>query len=449
LPGHPHAFTYARVHYKRRILSEGEMKVHLDSIGCRLNQSEIERMAWQFRQAGHELAPTPQTSDLVVINTCTVTASAASDSRAHTRRAHRENPRAKIVLTGCWSSLEPSRAAALPGVNQVVPNTSKHRLVSDILGLRSIRLDSEVGIRLPVPGPRHRTRAFIKAQDGCDARCTYCIATIARGEACSTPLEEVVHEVKCAASSGAQEAVLTGVQLSAYGHDLCERLDLVLLVRSVLAETPIPRLRLSSLEPWALPNGFWDLWSSDRLCCHLHLPLQSGCAQTLRRMGRPIQPETYAELIRKARIAIPGLSITTDLIVGFPGETEEEFQRSLDFVAAMGFSGAHVFTYSPRPGTRAARLPGQIPHATARDRSLRIRQIVEQSRLAYVNNLVGQIHKVLWERSTVIGNGTWELRGLSDTYCRVRTQAATDLSNQINSVRLAGLNGDELLGELV
>ncbi|HEY69566.1 MAG TPA: MiaB/RimO family radical SAM methylthiotransferase [Anaerolineae bacterium] len=424
------------------------MKIHLDSIGCRLNQSEIEHMAWEFRQAGHELVPSSQGSDLVVINTCTVTAAAASDSRAHARRAHRNNPSAEIVLTGCWSSLEPSKAAALPGVKHVIPNASKHRLVPDLLGKRSLKLDPEAGLRHPVPGPRRRTRAFIKAQDGCDAHCTYCIATIARGGARSTPLEAVIEEVRSAAASGAQEAVLTGVQLSAYGLDLQNGLNISSLVRSVLAETRIPRLRLSSLEPWGLPDGFWGLWSDKRLCRHVHLPLQSGCEQTLRRMGRPITPVAYAELLKKARNAIPDLSVTTDLIVGFPGEDEKAFQISLDFVAAMAFSGAHVFSYSPRPGTSATRLPAHVSHKVARDRSLQMRRIVERSRLAHLEDLVGRQQEVLWERATENGNGTWDLQGLSDAYWRVRARADADLSNRISSVRFTGFEGGELFGEL-
>ncbi len=424
------------------------MKIHLDSIGCRLNQSEIEHMAWQFRQAGHALVPSAQAGDLVVINTCTVTAAAASDSRAHARRAHRTNPNARIVLTGCWSSLEPSRAAALPGVKHVIPNAIKHRLVPNLLEKHSLKLDPEAGLRQPVPGPRRRTRAFIKAQDGCDAHCTYCIATIARGEARSIPLEAVIQEVRSAAASGAQEAVLTGVQLSAYGRDLDNGSDIAALVRTVLAETHIPRLRLSSLEPWGLPDGFWELWSDKRLCRHVHLPLQSGCEQTLRRMGRPVNQESYAGILREARNAIPDLSVTTDLIVGFPGEDEREFQSSMDFVAEMAFASAHVFTYSPRPGTPAVRLPAHVPHKVARDRSLQMRQVVERSRRAHLNGLVGRQQEVLWERATEDGSGNWDLQGLSDTYWRVRAKADADLNNQISRVRFTGLEGDALNGEL-
>ncbi len=406
-------------------------------------------MAWQFRQAGHELVPTPEAGDLVVINSCSVTAAAASDSRAHVRRAHRRNPYAKIVLTGCWSSMEPGEAAELPGVTHVVPNPSKDRLVPDLLGLPTRSFDLEPLERQPVPGRRSRTRAFIKAQDGCDNHCTFCLTTIARGDARSIPLDSVIDEVQRAAAGGAREAVLTGVQLSAYGSDLAAEQDLTTLVQAILSRTSIPRIRLSSLEPWALPKRFFEMWQDRRLCRHLHLPLQSGCAETLRRMGRPITPGSYANLVREARACIPDLALTTDLIAGFPGETEDEFERSLDFTTDMAFSNAHVFTYSPRPGTAATRLPGQVPSKVARQRSVKLRQTTAHNRRAFLERFLGQDLEVLWESASLNDQGRWELIGLSDNYLRVRATAPEDLWNQISNVVPQTVEGDVLLGTLV
>jgi threonylcarbamoyladenosine tRNA methylthiotransferase MtaB len=424
------------------------MKVFLDSIGCRLNQGEIEHMARQFRQAGHELVATPEASDLVVINSCSVTAAAASDSRAHVRRAHRLNPLAGIVLTGCWSSVEPDEAAQLPGVIHVIPNPSKDTLVPDLLGLPDSTLNHESPVREPIPGKRMRTRAFVKVQDGCDNRCTFCLTTIARGDARSLPLGRVLEEINQAATGGAQEVVLSGVQLSAYGHDIHGGINLSVLVRAILSDTDVARVRLSSLEPWSLPDRFFELWQNPRLCRHLHLPLQSGCSATLRRMGRPITPAGYAKIARSARTAIPDLALTTDLIAGFPGETDEEFSHNIAFVSKMAFSGAHVFTYSPRPGTAAVRLPDQVSSKTARQRSLELREEVARSQHSFLENHLGRRMSVLWERAKSLSDGAWEHIGLSDNYLRVKALASTNLQNKISQVIPETIHENTLHGSI-
>ena len=250
-------------------------------------------------------------------------------------------------------------------------------------------------------------------------------------------------------AGGAQEVVLTGVQLSAFGSDLAGDQDLVTLVQAVLSRTSVPRLRLSSLEPWALPRRIFEMWQDKRLCRHLHLPLQSGCAATLRRMGRPITPESYARLVSEARASIPDLALTTDLIAGFPGESEDEYSQSLDFVSDMAFSGAHVFTYSPRPGTAATRLPDQIPSKVARQRSLNLRQLGARSRRTYIDRFLGTCLEVLWERATPTAYGEWELVGLSDNYLRVKTTASKNLQNRISKVVPDSVDGGILQGTLV
>ena len=343
------------------------MKIYLDSIGCRLNQSEIERYSAHFRMAGHSLVSTPGESDLVVINTCTVTSKAAADSRSKVRRINRSNPRSSIVLTGCWSSLEESDALKLSGVSQIIPNEHKDDLVPLVLNLPPEIFDEEPVARQPIPGLRMRTRAFIKAQDGCDNQCTFCLTTIARGPSRSVHPDRVINEINAAVKGGVQEAVLTGVQLTSYGKDLLDPLDLKNLVERVFEDTELPRLRLSSLEPWNLPDEFLRLWENPRLCRQLHLPLQSGSASILRRMVRPITPQRYTKIIEEVRDLVPDIALTTDIISGFPGETQAEFEESLDFIRSMEFAYGHTFTYSPRPGTAALRLPQpEAPSGAAR-----------------------------------------------------------------------------------
>lgn len=424
------------------------MKIYLDSIGCRLNQSEIERMAMQFRQAGHTLVRKPEECDLAVVNSCAVTNAAVSDSRRLIRNLHRRNTHAEITVTGCWSTLEPAEAAALPGVSAVIPNRCKHQLTSKIRGVPASPASSEDMDRAPIPGVRHRTRAFIKVQDGCDNHCTYCITTIARGPSRSEPIEHVLAEVHAANKAGVNEIVLTGVQLSGYGRDLPGSPSIVTLVRLILAQTDIPRVRLSSLEPWGLPRDLLQLWEDRRVCRQLHLPLQSGSAHTLRRMGRPILPQAYARLVDSARTAIPGLAVTTDIIVGFPGESEDDFNESLAFIRALNFSKIHVFTYSPRPETAAARLPGAIPINVARERNRLVRECSRISQDQFRSRFLHKTTPVLWESGQKVGTNKWEMRGLTDNYILVRAYSDHDRWNQLTPVRLVNLEENTIYGEI-
>ena len=251
------------------------MKIYLDTIGCRLNQSEIETMARQFRAAGHEVVASAQDADLAVVNTCAVTVEAASDSRGKLRHIARAGVN-EIIATGCWVTLQPGQAGALPNISRIVTNDRKDQLVADILNDREQAFDVEPIIREPLPGLHHRTRAFIKVQDGCDNHCTFCVTTIARGESRSRPIADVISDIQYALDGGIKEIVLTGVHLGSWGQDF--NLHLRDLVKSILRETDVLRLRLSSLEPWDLDADFFSLWEDARLCQYLHLPLQSGCA---------------------------------------------------------------------------------------------------------------------------------------------------------------------------
>jgi threonylcarbamoyladenosine tRNA methylthiotransferase MtaB len=427
------------------------MKVYLDAIGCRLNQSEIESYARQFTAAGHSLVHTAEEADLVVVNTCAVTNAAASDSRQKIRQAARAGAK-EIAVTGCWSTLNPRRAATLPGVRHVVPNAGKDSLVSELLQIPEDVFDREPLERQPVPGARLRTRAFIKVQDGCDNRCTFCVTTLARGEGHSRPIPEILRDVQGALTSesgAAREVVLTGVHLGSWGQDLSPRLHLRDLVLAILRHTDTPRLRLSSLEPWDLDESFFSLWEDARLCRHLHLPLQSGCTETLRRMARKTTPRSFRALVDAARAVVPEMAITTDMIAGFPGETEAEFEASLDFIRQISFAGGHVFTYSARPETAAARMPGQVPHRLRKQRNARLRKIFAASALDYQFRFLGETLAVLWESTTGMGPDHWQLSGLTDNYLRVNARAPRDLWNQITPVELHAIQGNGIQGQIV
>lgn len=417
------------------------MKVFFDTVGCRLNQAEIEHLAGEFRSAGHVIVDSADGADLVVLNTCAVTAAAASDSRQKVRQAQHAGAKS-IVVTGCLATLDPGESANLPGVFLVVPNAEKDQIPGLVLGQIDI-FDLEPLARHPLPGARKRTRAFIKVQDGCDNLCTFCVTRIARGSAESVPKEAVLQQVIAATTGGAREVVLTGVHLGCWGRDLREGENLVNLVAYLLDKAPVERLRLSSTEPWDLDERFFDLWQDSRMCRHLHLPLQSGSAGVLRRMARRTTPEEYRALLKHARSRIPGLAVTTDIIVGFPGETDEEYNESLEFVKEMEFSGGHVFRYSARPGTAAARLPGRVHGSVAKERAKMMRSVLDETEQRYAQGFIGANLKALWEKAESKDNN-WLLRGLTDTYIQVTALAKTDRSNHIDTVRIESIDGNIL-----
>lgn len=423
------------------------MKVFFDTVGCRLNQAEIEHLAGEFRAAGHSIVETAEGADLVVVNTCAVTAAAASDSRQKVRQAQRTSA-GRIVVTGCLATLAPKESGALPGVSLVVPNDEKEKIPVLILGEEEL-FELEPLARQPLPGARKRTRAFIKAQDGCDNLCTFCVTRIARGAAVSVPRERVLREVNLAIAGGTREVVLTGVHLGWWGRDLGGGETLADLVAFLLENSSIERLRLSSTEPWDLDKRFFDLWQDKRMCRHLHLPLQSGSASVLKRMARRTTPDDYRELLRLTREGIPGVAVTTDIIVGFPGETEAEFRESLEFVKEMEFSGGHVFKYSARPGTAAARLPGRVHGKVAQERGRLMRQELTKSADPYKRLQVGKVLSVLWETAALRHGNRWQLYGLADNYLQVTALSDADRSNQIDQVRIESYDGDCLTGEII
>lgn len=421
------------------------MKIFLNSIGCRLNQSELEELARQFRIAGHTLVARAEDADLAVINTCAVTAAASSDSRQIIRQAERAGIPA-VVVTGCYATLEPEQTLRIPGVVRVVSNRQKDTLVQDVLNLDGI---PEPGLtaREPLPGPHGHTRAFIKVQDGCDNFCTYCVTRLARGKGFSRPVEKVLHDIHCAELGGTQEVVLSGVHLGSWGRDFTPHLQLRDLLQKILRDTNVPRVRLSSLEPWDLDEDFFHLWENSRLCPHLHLPLQSGSEAVLRRMARKITPDDYTALVETARKCIPGLAVTTDIIVGFPGESESQFQESLNFVRGIEFAGGHVFSYSPRAGTPAARYPEQVASIEKKKRSAAMREVFRTARERYLQKHIGQEMSVLWEQSRADERGGWRLQGLTGNYIKVRAVSDEDRWNRVDTVRTTAMEKDWLRAE--
>jgi threonylcarbamoyladenosine tRNA methylthiotransferase MtaB len=420
------------------------MDICLESLGCRVNRAEVEALGYQLACAGHHIVDAAKRADLCIINTCAVTAAAERKSRRRVRSVSRDNPNAAIAVVGCYATIAPDVCAALPGVIHVVPNRDKARLHDMLPGTLQLPSASSSRDVADATSDHLHTRAFVKAQDGCDSHCTYCVSSLLRGPARSRPSNHVVADVRRMVGAGFQEVVLTGVNLASYGHDLHIRDGLRLLVERLLVETSVARLRLSSLEPWDLDEAFFDLWGDRRMCRHVHLPLQAGCDDTLRRMGRPISCAAYGQLVASARARIPDLAVTTDIIAGFPGETEAAFRTSYDFVAAMGFARSHVFTFSPRPGTVAAGLPDQLSREVRHARARVMRDLSAEQSSRFLRQFVGRKMLVLWENRR--RDGLWS--GLTDNYLRVVVRAVCNLHNRITPARLVGARDQYLTAEL-
>ncbi len=421
----------------------------LDQIGCRLNEAEVAGWRRDLARRGHAPVPRLEDADVAVFNSCAVTAEAARQSRKHARRLHRRNPRARLVLTGCFATLEPEAAADLAGVDLVVPNADKDRLVELLLeGLEEGGAPAaarEPAARLHPSGGR--TRAFVKIQDGCRNRCTFCIVTAARGEERSRPIAAIVDEIAALHAGGCLEAVLTGVHIGGYGSDLGTTLRD--LLDALVRETTIPRLRLGSLEPWDVPDDLFDRWAAcPRLMPHLHLPLQSGSDAVLRRMGRRCPADRYRALVARARAAIPDLHLTTDLIVGFPGETDDDHARTLDLLAELRFGHVHTFAYSPRPGTAAAGFADPVPRVVQKQRSADVHAVAARLQAAALQARVGETRPVLFEGRTHAVVGGWSTTGYTDTFQRVAVTLPTPrrLAGQLLPVRLTEALQDHMRG---
>lgn len=427
------------------------MKVFLNSIGCRLNQSEIETLGRQLLAQGHEIVTEAAAADKVVINTCAVTSQAARDARSQTRRIQRQNGDTEIFLTGCYATIAPQELKQLNGAITVVANKDKDRLIQiiDPAGNENTPIfDQEPVMREYLAGSWGNTRAFVKVQDGCNNKCTFCVTTVARGQSVSRHLGDIVAEVQALCTAGYQEAVISGVHLGSYGRDLGRDIRLSHLVKALLQHTDIPRLRLSSLEPWEIDPHFFELWQNPRLLPHLHMPLQSGSDQILRRMARRTSRASFRELVQSARDHIPDLNVSTDMILGFPGESEADFEQSLDFVQEIGFGRLHAFTYSSRPGTAAAQMPGHLPNVIKKERTRRMIALGKELSLQFHNQYQGTVRQVLWESTNGADNTGLRWTGYTDNYIRVTTFGPPDLVNAITPTLIAKVDAEGALGTI-
>ena len=436
------------------------MNIYLTSLGCKLNQAEVESLARRAEAHGHQVVRDPVLADWAIINTCTVTHIAARKSRQMIRRLHKLNTGLHMAVTGCYAEMSGEEAQHIDGVDLVVPNAYKDQVMERILALASDGVSParprSHGEEAPHRLSGGHTRAFVKIQDGCDNRCTYCIVTTARGPSRSRLPDKVLAEIRDRLAEGYQEIVLTGVNIGAYARDRISSAplprsagwSLTRLVRAILDETEVPRLRLSSIEPWDLAPDLLDLWANDRLCRHVHLPLQSGCDDVLRRMGRKYATSEFERLVEGIRQYVPDVSITTDVIVGFPGETEAEFGRTASFVERAGLSRLHVFKYSARPGTRAAEMPDQVDPRVVQARSQKLIVLGRRLACAFHTRFIGSDVEVLFEYARDDqGSPVWS--GLTDNYLRVSASTDRDLANALATVRCLHADETGLRGDLI
>lgn len=415
------------------------MKIALKALGCRLNEAELEQWARDFRSHGHHIITEPEEADIIVLNSCAVTLEAGKKSRKLLNRLYRTNPEARLVVTGCYASLNQDEVAATLGVDLVVSNAEKDKLASIVSEKFAIKIMPLIAMEPDQTSLfiRGRHRAFIKIQDGCRYRCTYCIVTIARGEEDSRSEVDIIDEINSLYQQGVQEIVLTGVHVGGYGSD--NNSSLYALVSKILSETDIPRLRFASVEPWDLPSEFFSLFENSRLMPHMHLPIQSGADSVMRRMSRRCKTAEFSELVKQARRVVPDFNVTTDIIVGFPGESEAEWQQSLEYVESVGFGHLHVFSFSPREGTKAATLANPIIDSVKKQRSAEMRLLGDRMKREFYKNQVGQSVDVLWERAKPSETGELVISGYSPNYMKIHATVSSDnnVENKIISAKLS------------
>lgn len=427
-------------------------KVRIESIGCRLNIGEMDALARTLAGRGHRVVTADEPADLCIINTCTVTAMASRKSRQILRQIRRTNPGTTMVATGCYAEMAPETVSAL-GMDLVIGNHDKDRL-AEILEEKGLLASDETtpgDLAQTKTGPdsHRRTRAFLKVQDGCDNACAFCVVTVARGRGRSRPPQTVIDDISRLLDAGYREVILSGVHLGSFGHDSGDRRGLQHLVEHILSLGTAPRLRLSSLEPWDLSPDFFDLFTDPHLMPHLHLPLQSGCDATLRRMARKTTRKDYAALVARARRRVPDISISTDVMVGFPGETDAEFEQSIAFVRAMEFSHLHIFRFSIREGTPAATMAHHVPGPVATKRSRQLHALNAKAEGAFAKLLEGRELDVLWETAEDCGPGLrWS--GLTPHAVRAVTETTsqTQLFNRITPTRILAAIPGGILGSV-
>ena len=424
------------------------MKLQFTTLGCKVNQSETQALQSLFSEGGHQLCPPGEIADAVIVNTCAVTAESTRKSKQAIRRAREANPGAIVAVCGCFSQISGEEVEALGA--DIIWGSGDRRGFVQALEQRfhgEIPIQTDQGWQgfemLPPGSLEGRTRALLKVQDGCDNFCTYCIIPHARGPVRSMPFEAALDQARTLAEEGFREIVLTGIELSAYGKDRAYQEDLVDLVEAICKAVPDIRIRLGSLEPRTITAEFIRrLKPFPNLCPHFHLSLQSGSDTVLARMGRHYNTAQYCKSLALLREAFPNCAITTDLIVGFPGESETEYLESLAFLRACAFSNLHIFPYSAREGTKAAQMPGQITKSEKARRAREARQVAETAKHNWLLAQVGLTQAVLFEQEA---NGV--LQGHTPNYCSVSVPG-TGLQNQIRPVEICGVSGEGLIGEI-
>jgi threonylcarbamoyladenosine tRNA methylthiotransferase MtaB len=418
------------------------MKVAIYTLGCKLNQAETESLANRFSQAGFQLVSPSDVADIYIANTCTVTHVADRKSRHWLRLSRRRNPQALIVAAGCYAQTNRQELAKLADL--VVDNTEKDHLPNLIptLSLEGRGLGEGATTQPHMLAATVRTRSLIKIQDGCHSSCTYCIVPKVRPREYSLPAYQIIAEVKQKEAQGYREVVFTGTKVGSYNDNSTDFKD---LIQRILRHTGIERLRLSSLQPSEISPELLALWQDERLCRHFHLALQSGCQTVLHRMRRSYSPAEYQRTVDLIKEEVPGVAITTDIMVGFPGETDDEFEQSYAFCQQAGFANIHVFPFSPRPETAAASMPGQIRDRIKQERNRRMLELSRSSQRRFCDQFLGQTMPVLWEKETSPGSGTYS--GLTGNYIRVFAHSEKPLTNEITPVRLTRLHEQAIWGE--
>ncbi len=436
---------------------------HVENFGCRATQADGAAIERQLLERGMERAGTAVDAEVVVLNTCTVTASADQDARATIRRIHRENPDAKILVTGCYAQRAPQELSALPGVSLVVGNSHKHQLADYAVPIASGDFipaahigngDSKLIVgdifahtelmAAPVfdAGSFEKTRPNLKVQDGCNNRCSFCIIPYVRGQSRSLKLDEVLREVDALVANGYREIVLSGINLGRWGRELSPRMNFAAMLHAILERTAIEKLRISSVEPMDWTNEVIELVaSSPRIAKHAHVPMQSGSDRILRRMHRKYRPWHYADRIERIRRAMPDAAIGADVMVGFPGETEDDFEQTRSLIERLPFTYLHVFTYSSRPGTPSAEMPDQVPVHIARERNRVLRELVAQKKRAFMQSFVGREVEAI----TLTHFDGEFTDALTDNYLKLQVRGRHQ-SNQrvlamIDAIRSDGLSG--------
>ena len=434
------------------------MRYAIYTLGCKVNQYETQALETELLRRGHTLVPFEDEADAYIINTCTVTAVSDRKSRNAIRRAKKRNPAAVVAVCGCYAQTAADDVAAL-GVDLVSGTGDRLGFLNEVERLSGlVRAEAELVPemlvdnimthrsfeQLPAGGLEGRTRAMLKVEDGCVNFCTYCIIPYARGPVRSLPLTAAVEQAEKLAQDGYREIVLTGIEISSWGHEFKDGTSLIDLVEGICRAVPDLRVRLGSLEPRTITEDFCRRAAAlPNLCPHFHLSMQSGCDAVLKRMNRKYDTARYYESVTLLRGFFDRPAITTDLIVGFPGESEEEFTSTLEFVEKCAFSAMHIFPYSRRTGTPAAKMTDQVPNAVKEERAARAGALAARLKTAYLDQWVGTSLPVLFEEEK---NGLW--RGHAPNYVEVMAHGE-GLHNVIRDVKITGLHGDGLLGELL